>query len=839
MADAKVSVAIEAATGEARASLAEFGESIRGFAAGATKQLDALKKSIDFSTMFNAMRPAIDALAGLRARINECVAASIGWDRDVRGMARTLGVTTTEAGGLAKALGRLGSDTNAYTDAAFNLQRALMAQEAAFNANGIATRDAAGGMLPMQQVMMGTLDRLRQMKPGYDANALAMMAFGRGAKDLGGILKLTNGAIAEGTARVKEQGIEVGAGGAAADAYRLAMADVSDTMEALKIRVGQDLMPAIAGLSKGLAGMAQTVAPMLAKAVNAMAAVTEHWKTALIALLAVLKARLAASLSELAATLIPRAIAGVRAFIASLGPIGLAMTGVAAAVAVWDRLAGAADRAAKAAAEYAQKTAGNSAKIKQYEQRLLDVAQAMVKLNGKDPLYISLEKQRQQLVGMLDTLWPGYMKALGDAQHHGRTLAEAISDITAMREKEMEAALAAMDASIKSGKLGKDALAEARGAAEALRAELIGVKEAAMDAGAAYVAPRAKQPGPPKPGGADGLPPLPAPDTAGWDAAMAHIAAGEAAAAEQAKQLALLRLDDDRAEADHRVAMGRMTAEQRLEAEAQFVLRRSQIIEAAGQTDALAAQESANAIKQVLRDMEEEQSRAWRGLGASIKQSMGDAFVSLCNGTMGWGRAAQSVMDGALQGFLRMAAKELMAAVTLENAKTAAKAAGTSSRTALAWAGSAGEVAASMASALKGIIASAWEACAGAFKAMVGIPYVGPALAAGAGAAALAAVMAMTGNLKSAAGGYWDVPHDMLASIHKDEMVLPARHSAALRGMIEGGGGFGSPGGPSGQGVTLNVSAVDAKSFERYMKQNRGGIIRQLKGLGRDFAFNS
>jgi hypothetical protein len=45
--------------------------------------------------------------------------------------------------------------------------------------------------------------------------------------------------------------------------------------------------------------------------------------------------------------------------------------------------------------------------------------------------------------------------------------------------------------------------------------------------------------------------------------------------------------------------------------------------------------------------------------------------------------------------------------------------------------------------------------------------------------------------------------------------------------------------GAAPDGVTLNVSTVDAKSFERYMKQNRGGLIRQLKGLGRDFAFNS
>jgi hypothetical protein len=112
--------------------------------------------------------------AKIGVEIEAVTGAALSWSKEVNALSRTLGISTKEAGGLAKALGKLGSDTGSYTGAVFDLQRLLDAQEAAFNANGIATRDAGGELIGVQQVMMNTIVRLREMKPGYDANALAM-----------------------------------------------------------------------------------------------------------------------------------------------------------------------------------------------------------------------------------------------------------------------------------------------------------------------------------------------------------------------------------------------------------------------------------------------------------------------------------------------------------------------------------------------------------------------------------------------------------------------------------------------------------------------------------------
>jgi hypothetical protein len=107
--------------------------------------------------------------------------------------------------------------------------------------------------------------------------------------------------------------------------------------------------------------------------------------------------------------------------------------------------------------------------------------------------------------------------------------------------------------------------------------------------------------------------------------------------------------------------------------------------------------------------------------------------------------------------------------------------------------------------AIKAIGTYAAEAFAGAYQAIVGIPYVGPALAPAAGATAEAAVMGAA-SLVSAAGGIYSVPNDMLANIHKEEAVIPAGVANPMRDFFEGGA--------AGGGHTFNIT-VNATSDGR------------------------
>jgi len=122
-------------------------------------------------------------------------------------------------------------------------------------------------------------------------------------------------------------------------------------------------------------------------------------------------------------------------------------------------------------------------------------------------------------------------------------------------------------------------------------------------------------------------------------------------------------------------------------------------------------------------------------------------------------------------------------------------------------------------SAMVRIADSAAVAEAAAYAAYIGIPIVGPELAAAAAAAAGATTMGFMGGiaLASAAGGWDRVPSDQLAMIHKNEMVLPAPLAQSVRDMA-GGGGVGS--------TEIHFHGVTDASW---WSHNQGQIIGQVR----------
>lgn len=168
------------------------------------------------------------------------------------------------------------------------------------------------------------------------------------------------------------------------------------------------------------------------------------------------------------------------------------------------------------------------------------------------------------------------------------------------------------------------------------------------------------------------------------------------------------------------------------------------------------------------------------------------------------------------------------------------------------------------------IIMHAKDAAAGAYKAVVGIPIVGPVLAPIAAAAAFAGVMAF-----SAEDG-WDVPGGAGAGIdgrggrpaiiHPREMVLPANIADAVRAMPDGiaataslrgaaasvagisNGAFSSPrinGGTAGRenaaqrqvsmgNLNVTIHAFDAPSVKRMFMDHKGLMAEALRKHVRD-----
>ena len=113
------------------------------------------------------------------------------------------------------------------------------------------------------------------------------------------------------------------------------------------------------------------------------------------------------------------------------------------------------------------------------------------------------------------------------------------------------------------------------------------------------------------------------------------------------------------------------------------------------------------------------------------------------------------------------------------------------------------------------------KAAASAWAALEGIPVVGPFIAPAAAAATLAGVLALAGDLRSAAGGF-DVPAGLnpITQLHAKEMVLPEEYANVIRGLQQQ-----QQGGAKGGGdVHLHVHALDSSDVTRFMQKNKGAV---------------
>jgi hypothetical protein len=123
---------------------------------------------------------------------------------------------------------------------------------------------------------------------------------------------------------------------------------------------------------------------------------------------------------------------------------------------------------------------------------------------------------------------------------------------------------------------------------------------------------------------------------------------------------------------------------------------------------------------------------------------------------------------------------------------------------------------------------------AGFASVMLAVPFpLNVSMAPEVAAAAIAGTMSV-GSIASAAGGML-VPKDMLANVHKDERILPARYSSGLDKMVAGAdSGFG------GDGDTFHihmgdVHATDKRGVEALMREQADTLIDIFKRAKREF----
>lgn len=330
------------------------------------------------------------------------------------------------------------------------------------------------------------------------------------------------------------------------------------------------------------------------------------------------------------------------------------------------------------------------------------------------------------------------------------------------------------------------------------------------------------------------------------------------------------KLDMEKDAADQALAAGRISQLERLDLEIEFENRRYQIAYdalqeriALAEQDPTYSQSAIDKLKQQMAELgqghEREQTKnqgkrenqrrkdapnvmemlqdGGKNVWEEAQQQMGQAFSAMLSKAKSFRQAMGGLFSSIRQIFVQEMVSKPLAALVGRFAKEGAMWLANGTRQIAAQtATSAAVTGIKKAETTENVGMNAIQAAAEAFKAMAGIPYVGPILAVGAAAAAMAAVYGLmsgmggsggssttttTTRIPSAAGG-WDIPAGInpLTQLHENEMVLPAEHAQTIREMAGQSGGDNST-------IIINTTGGDFV--------HKKDIAKLLRQMNRDF----
>lgn len=203
-----------------------------------------------------------------------------------------------------------------------------------------------------------------------------------------------------------------------------------------------------------------------------------------------------------------------------------------------------------------------------------------------------------------------------------------------------------------------------------------------------------------------------------------------------------------------------------------------------------AAQEHTKRMVQIENGALTQIAAQYKQTFTQISSTMASSITGMITGTTTFRQAIANVLTQIIQSFIaarlkmvaEWAAGEVAKAslhTATETGMTATTVAANTARTASNTAADAAAAASKSGSMLAQVFASAGETFAGVFGFLA--PVMGPA-AAGPAAASQATVISVgTAAIPAMDIGAWNIPEDMLAMVHKNELVMPAREASAFR----------------------------------------------------------
>lgn len=244
--------------------------SVGGAVSGIQGQMGSLSKAIGFvSSNFAALAGVAAGVGVFKEGINE----SKKFTGEAMGLAKALNISATEAATLNVALGDIYSSSDTVIEGTQHLARQLRQNEDGLKAMGLQTRTANGEYRNMKDLLLDGVKVLAGYKEGTDRALAGQVLFGKGAGEVGSLMKLNNKVLEEAAEKQKELGLTVTEQNVVAmKEYKAAMNDVGDVMDALKKTIGDAVMPIFTKFGQWLSSVGPAAVFVLKGAIDGLAA---------------------------------------------------------------------------------------------------------------------------------------------------------------------------------------------------------------------------------------------------------------------------------------------------------------------------------------------------------------------------------------------------------------------------------------------------------------------------------------------------------------------------------------------------------------------------------------
>lgn len=782
----KASIILDGDVAPLRQKLREAGNDLKKFGTDGEKALAGMAGPL---AMLQSKFIAIGAILTGGKVFHDAVGAAKDFHLEVGKLAKIMGTSEDTAVALRYALGDMYLDMGTAEGAVSKLVQTMNNSPEKFAALGVSVIDASGKARSMLDIMLDVNARINEFSAGTDRNRAAAYIYGRQWMEVQKILQLTNERLEEGAAKARALGIELNTD--EIKAYRAAMHDVDDSVEAMNVRIGTALIPSLKSLAVYFANVGGPVIDAVVWAFKHLIQFVDE---------TVLAFRLAWNDIEYVFTQLTTAAGQMGAAVVSVlkGDFQIAkdvwkqghqelVTNQEKHQAEYERLVTEhAERVKKlwTAAAKAKASGGNGGKTfnlpedgptkEKSEPSFMQYYEA--ELAARKSIYEQENTLRQFSKEQELAYWREIQQNLELTSKDRVAIAKRTAtlevEIRRQAAKEARELDSVMVDSRRAAGLAEIQLAEqqsnfARENGAITKSELLALEEQ-------YARRRF----------------------------------------EIEYQALLERLELAKSDPNASPAELARIKEQMLEVERNYQLRRGEIVQGNKKEEG--------------------------GIGGFF-DGIGDSFGQAANAILTKATTLQQALGGIFQGIYQSFVANLISKPLGEWAAGLAKMLAiklgflAEEKTADATAMIASKLA-KKAEGFTGVQANAAVAATGAAASQASIPIVGPMLAMAAMAQTFAQVSAFgNGMLAVAAKGY-DIPKGLnpLAQLHEEEMVLPKQYANVIRGLAGSAGEIGSGGGDTHH-HHYSISAMDSRSFRDYVKTNSHALAPGLRQLARNF----